>query len=41
MSKSPKQLVKEFHQANITDAALDFKDYFHCFDHPITLKNIA
>lgn len=29
MSKSPKQIVKEFHQANIINAELDFKDYFH------------
>ena len=29
MSKSPKQIVKEFHQANIINAELDFKNYFH------------
>jgi hypothetical protein len=29
MSKSPKQIVKEFHQANIINTELDFKDYFH------------
>lgn len=28
MSKSPKQIVKEFHQANIINTELDFKDYF-------------
>lgn len=39
MSKSPKQLVKEFHQANITDAALDFKDYFH--DELVLIWNSA
>jgi len=39
MSKSPKQLVKEFHQANITDTALDFKDYFH--DELVLIWNSA
>ena len=29
MSKSPKQIVKEFHQAYIINAELDFKNYFH------------
>lgn len=29
MIKSPKQIVKEFHQANIINAELDFKNYFH------------
>ena len=29
MSKSPKQIVKEFHQANIINTELEFNDYFH------------